>query len=214
MVATLAGCSPDREETVNNTVRTEPVATVAEPVSTSAGATTVASPMPTTTVAATVLASTTSEPTAADVPTDPEIEAIFAAALAANDEFQRQLFEGVADRDGLLRVMTPEYADEVEQLFQRLRRDGRRFAEGSINQRVALRVELFPDEDLVHVIYCRRNNSAEYATKGTRDVSDDQLVQADLEVVGQSMQLRRFDVGWLMEGEREVEEPSCGSAFF
>jgi hypothetical protein len=148
------------------------------------------------------------------LPADPEIEAIFAAALAADREYDRQLYSGLPpERDRLLSVMTPAYANLTEASLLGLRARNRRFATGSVNDSVALRVERAESGDVAQVVYCQRNNAAEFDTRGTADTQDDLLVQEDEEMGARRMQLRRVGRAWLMEGELVIEEPSCAAAF-
>lgn len=211
----LGACSGGSVESLDNTVateapRTSPASGVPElseapraapvseapQVSGTAAATTTQPPPNKPSVA--LAPSTTAVPR--ELPSVEDLEAVSRAALAAHDEFQRQLHAGVADRARLLAVMTPSYADDVVAFLQDLRARNRRFARGTVYERKAIRISVTSDPSVLQVLICFRNNDSEFDTKGTESVDDDALIQDRLEVVGYRRQLRRVDGRWKQEG--------------
>ncbi len=166
LVLLASACSSDTVTTLDNTVATEapaPPSTAAPttaPPPTAAPTTLQAPPSTTPPSSATV----TTPATATVIPTlpaDPEIQAMADAALAAHDEYQRQVTGGGLDERRLRAVMTAEYVDEVVEQLRSLVREHRRFERGSINERAVLRIETFPNrDDLAHVVVCWQNNDA------------------------------------------------------
>lgn len=148
-------------------------------------------------------------------PSNPNLIGVAEAALAAHDEFQRQLLDDGKDSwEALLTVMTPVGAASDMKYLADFRQSKRRYEVGKVNRRLILRVEADPSNPLfADAIVCWQNDYNEFDRMGTDDTSDDVFIQDDLGVEAYVAEMNFEGERWMRDGVVYLEEKSCAGAF-
>jgi hypothetical protein len=227
-IATLgAGCSQEPAP--------EGTATVPWAPSTTLPASTVAAAEPDTTLAAALSTVTTVESSPASAPVttlavvepttlateiriapeqmNAKMQTIIDAAIAAQAEYWRQADGGpkLWDRERLIKVMSPKYADKVLKFFKDEAIIQRKRFTVSDRQQFVLRVEAKGNR-LAEVILCRRENVTEYDTKGTLEFEDDTALVPATNVNTDVINIELLDGRWVRFGA-EDGGASCDGLF-
>jgi hypothetical protein len=224
----LGACGPPAEPKRPTPEIATEFPTTPKPASTVVAPTTIAIPS-TTVIPSTVafvevtttadVAAVTSVVTSGSVPivesvaglTAKDIEAVFAAALAAHDELQRQLVGPKIDRAELEKYLTPAYAKTTADYFEEERKKPIRYEVGTIDRRAVIAIE--PREDHIIAIICFATNGPNINTKGTPTFDDDELIQAKLEEISYSVRMVKLQGTWYQDGSETGKDPRC-AAFF
>jgi hypothetical protein len=131
-------------------------------------------------------------------PAPDDLEALFAATIRSDEVQYGELFVPASQRSRarLLTALAPAWADAVLKTYAAIDAKNRRYEQGAIDQRVALRMENYSlDARTAEVIICRHNNGSEFDSKGTVSTTDDTLIQDDLETTGWRVQMTKTDNG-------------------
>jgi hypothetical protein len=217
------GGSNDVAEPPRNTVPAEPLFT--EPKQALAptteapptvAPTTIAFVEPTTTTTTTTPIPATTLPTVESFAgfTAEDISAAMTAALAAQNEYSRQLQGAPIDLARLGVFMSKQYAQDNAELLQEIRDGGRRFEAGSIDELQALSAE--PSRrrtDVLIVLLCDKNNTAELDTKGTANTDDDVLIQNRLSTVLLRSYMEKVGDSWKQIGSESTKDNRCDALF-
>jgi hypothetical protein len=143
-----------------------------------------------------------------------DISDAMAAAVAAQQEWSRQLVGGFVEVTRLAEHMEEGYAASNAALLEEINADNRRFQAGTFNEFRLLSAEPSPKNDgVLAVLLCTKNNSAEYRTNGTPDTSDDELIQNDLVVSLKRVFMAKQAGQWKQIGISREADSRCDAVF-
>jgi hypothetical protein len=143
-----------------------------------------------------------------------DISDAMTAALAAENEWNRQKFEGTADQIAFEKFMDPDTARRNAQLIRDTAADNRRYQRGTYNERTVISAEVSRGKkDVLAILVCEKDNGAEYRTQGTPETSDDVLISDDLTVLLLKVFVTKRSGEWKHLGTNESKDSRCDALF-